>query len=553
MRGDPPLIGARRAQAADYRRSLAPQQAVALARYNPPHRHAPRLHSAFRRRPVRVLTLRRLPPFVARLALGAALLAAGCEGPPRLPPPDKAGELVVMVRPGPGTYFPGPDGEPTGLDTELARLFAAEQKLPVRFVMPEDATHLIDEVAQGRAHVGAGGLFRPPPVIADTPAVPVGREPPSRRATEVLWTRGYHAVEPVLIYNAEGFKPTSWRDLDDEDVVYVASTVLDTEIEAIRTAHPGVRFDARSLPSTAALIGDVSDGRISYAIVASNIAAIARNSYLGFEVAFPVGGQRQLAWAVAPHLPALRDDIDRFFATLARRGTLQRLIDRYFTQRRQVPRIDAVALQERIRSLLPEYRRLFQAAQETTGLEWRLLAAIAYQESQWDPLATSETGVRGIMQISADTARHLGGIDRLDPRASIDAAAQYIRDLRDKLPARIREPDRTWLALAAFNIGVGHLEDARVLAQKQKLDPDSWTDVKKVLPLLAVPEFYEQAKNGFARGGMPVAFVDRVRAYYDVLLAHQPAYVPRLRAYVSVSDPDPPAGAAATAAPVVRK
>jgi hypothetical protein len=74
-----------------------------------------------------------------------------------------------------------------------------------------------------------------------------------------------------------------------------------------------------------------------------------------------------------------------------------------------------------------------------------------------------------------------------------------------------------------------------------------------VLPLLAVPEFYEQAKNGFARGGMPVAFVDRVRAYYDVLLAHQPAYVPRLRAYVSVSAPEPPAGAAATAAPVVRK
>jgi membrane-bound lytic murein transglycosylase F len=510
------------------------------------------LHPAVRCCPTRVLRRRCLPIRVACLALGIAVVVTACEGPKRLPPPDQAGELVVMVRPGPGTYFPGLDGEPTGLETELARRFAAEQKLPVRFVTPDDATHLIDEVAQGRAHVGAGGLFRPadaPPTPASMPAVGDTPAPPP---AGVLWTSGYHAVEPVLIYNADGYKPASWRDLDGENVVYVASTGLHPEIEAVRGAHPGVRFEARALPSTAALIGEVSDGRISYAIVASNVAAIARNSYLGFEVAFPVGGRRQLAWAVAPHLPGLRDDIDRFFVKLARNGTLQRLIDRYFTPLRQVPRIDAATLRERIRTLLPEYRRLFQAAQEATGLEWRLLAAIAYQESQWDPLATSETGVRGIMQLTADTARHLGDIDRLEPKASIAAAAQYLHDLKNKLPPRIREPDRTWLALAAFNIGIGHLEDARILAQKQKLNPDSWSDVKKTLPLLAVPEFYELTKNGYARGGMPVAFVDRVRAYYDVLLAHQPAYVPRLRAYAA-ADPDPPPGTAAGAAPVVRK
>ena len=129
-------------------------------------------------------------------------------------------------------------------------------------------------------------------------------------------------------------------------------------------------------------------------------------------------------------------------------------------------------------------------AQEETGIEWRLLAAIAYQESQWDPIATSETGVRGFMQITEDTATHLGVTDRLDPTAAILAAARYLRDLKDKLPARIAEPDRTWLALAAFNIGLAHLEDARVLAQKQKLNPDLWSDVKKALPLLALPEYY---------------------------------------------------------------
>ena len=186
---------------------------------------------------------------------------------------------------------------------------------------------------------------------------------------------------------------------------------------------------------------------------------------------------------------------------------------------RQIQRIDAEVLQEKMRTVLPQYRSLFHDGQEKSGIEWRLLAAIAYQESQWDPTATSATGVRGIMQITEDTAKHLGLRDLLDPAQNVVAAARYLRDLKAKLPARIHEPDRTWLALAAFNIGLGHLEDARVLAQKQKLNPDLWSDVKKVLPLLALPEYYEHAKLGYARGGMPVAFVDRVRGYYDVLLA----------------------------------
>ena len=171
-------------------------------------------------------------------------------------------------------------------------------------------------------------------------------------------------------------------------------------------------------------------------------------------------------------------------------------------------------------------------AQEHSGIEWRLLAAIAYQESKWDPYATSETGVRGI---HADHRGHRQASGHHRParsrrRASL-GAARYLRDLKAKLPARIPEPDRTWLALAAFNIGLGHLEDARVLAQKQKLNPDLWSDVKKMLPLLALPEYHAEAKNGYARGGMPVAFVDRVRAYYDILLAHQPPLQPRLRMF----------------------
>jgi membrane-bound lytic murein transglycosylase F len=317
-----------------------------------------------------------------------------------------------------------------------------------------------------------------------------------------------------------------------------------------------------ALSSAAALISQVSDGTIGYALVGSLAASLARNVYLGFDVAFPAGGKREVAWIVPPRFPDLRQELDRFLARLRRDGTLARLTDRYMPDVRQIPRVDAEVLQERMRTLLPRYRSLFIDAQEKTAIEWRLVAAIAYQESQWDPAATSATGVRGFMQITGDTARHLGITDLLDPAQNVIAAARYLRDLKAKLPERIHEPDRTWLALAAFNIGLGHLEDARILAQRQSLNPDLWIDVKKVLPLLAIPEYYAQAKQGYARGGMPVAFVDRVREYYDILLAHERPHQPRLRLIAESPAPEPAAtydagtkkpqstGTAASAAPI---
>ncbi|MEP7180860.1 MAG: membrane-bound lytic murein transglycosylase MltF [Betaproteobacteria bacterium] len=472
---------------------------------------------------------------------------------PVLHTPDREGEVVLMVRPGPGTYFPGPDGEASGFDADLARLFAAERRLPLRIVTANTPTELLGDLAAGDAHIGAGGLYRPlatrspparPAAVAAAAAASATTAPPDEDpASRVLWTSGYFPVEPVVIYNADGFKPAGWKDLEGEAVAYIADTGLDSQIAAVRTAHPEVTWEALRLSSAAALIAQVSDGRSNYAVVASSEASVARNIYLFYDVAFPAGGKREFAWAVSPKFAALRDELDVFFARLKRDGTLDRLAERYFTHTRQVQRIDAAVLQERIRSMLPKYRALFQDAQAATGIEWRLLAAVSYQESQWDPDATSETGVRGLMQLTEDTARHLGVLDRLDPKQSVLAAARYLIDLKDKLPARIKEPDRTWLALAAFNIGIGHLEDARVLAQKQKLNPDLWGDVKKALPLLALPEYHEDAKNGYARGGMPVVFVDRVRAYYDVLLAHQPAAAPRLRLMAGVPPGPSPANA----------
>jgi membrane-bound lytic murein transglycosylase F len=419
-----------------------------------------------------------------------------------------------MLRPGPATWLAAPEDQ-SGLDYDLVRRFAHEQGLALRVVRASDPPAKLPAGGAG-AVIGAGGIYRPP---ADA-ASPL----------PLLYSASYHAVEPVLIYNRDSYRPASWSDLGGESVGVLESSGLAAALARVRADHPEIRWRMLALPSTEALISQVSDGALDYAIVASNEAEALRNVYLNFERAFAVANKLELAWVFPLAQAGLRDKVDGFFARLRRDGTLQRLTERYFSYP-QMLRPDAEAFHERVKSVLPQYKPLFQRAQQATGIEWRLLAAIAYQESQWDAQATSETGARGLMQLTEETARTLGAIDRLDSQANVLAAARYFRDLKDRLPTRIAEPDRTWLALAAYNIGPGHLEDARVLAQKQKLNPDSWTAVKQALPLLASPEYYEDAKYGYARGGMPVAFVDRVRAYYDILLAQQPPLQPRLRAF----------------------
>jgi membrane-bound lytic murein transglycosylase F len=454
-------------------------------------------------------------------ALATACLV-GCQ-PESLPPPSKEDKLIVAVRPGPTSWYPGPDGRPAGFDHDLLARFAEEHKFQLEIVEVGSAATLLAKVAAGEVHIGVGGLYRPP--------ASVPRDARADDGPRALWTTGFYAVEPVLIYTTDGFRPKDWKDLAGASVGYVEGTGIEMSVMRIRKDHPEVDWKPMAVPSAEALIAQVSDGTLDYAIVPTIDAAASRNIFLDYDVGFTVGAKRDLAWAVAPPQLKLREELNAFFAQARRDGFLQRLANRYFSNTRQVERIDAGVFLERIKTLLPEYRALFQRAQVVTGVEWRLLAAIAYQESQWDPSATSETGVRGLMQITEDTAKRLGVADRLNPAAAVVGAAQYVQDLRTKMPARIAEPDRTWLALAAFNIGIAHLEDARILAQKQKLNPDLWSDVKKTLPLLTLPEYYEDAKFGYARGGMPVAFVDRVRAYYDILLRQEPLYQPRLRAF----------------------
>ncbi len=234
-------------------------------------------------------------------------------------------------------------------------------------------------------------------------------------------------------------------------------------------------------------------------------------------VAFQLPEKRSLQWMLPRAAPELRDAVNAFFRDAENTGLLARLETATRAEVQAFEFIEARHFQADIAAKLPALQPQFAEAAQKYALDWRLVAAVGYQESKWEPAAHSEAGAAGIMMLTETTAATLGITNRSDPAQSIQGGAAYLARVRDMIPVRIREPDRTWFSLAAYNVGFGHLEDARILAQSQGRDADAWNEVKTYLPLLAEERWYRLAKRGYARGWEPVKFVDQVQGFLSVL------------------------------------
>ena len=182
-----------------------------------------------------------------------------------------------------------------------------------------------------------------------------------------------------------------------------------------------------------------------------------------------------------------------------------------------LPKVDAQTFLRHVKTRLPRYHEQFMQAGKDHGVPWALLAAQAYQESRWNRNAMSPTGVRGIMMLTRATASDLGVKNRLDPHKSIAGGARYFAQLYRQIPRHIEDPDRTFIALAAYNVGMGHIKDARLLAKRMNKDHNQWSHLRTVLPLLAKKKYYETLPHRYARGWEPVQYVKRIRAYRKIL------------------------------------
>lgn len=446
---------------------------------------------------------RRLAALAPTLALALALTPMGAASAPAPAIPADIrdrGVLRVVTLNQPTTWYLGTHG-PEGLEFELASEFARSLDLKLEMWPAADLPALRDTLRAGFADLAAAQLTS------------------TRRWDGIgLVAAPYHQVQQQWIYRRGAPRPKSLADIAAARIVVEADSP-EAEMLAQHSGGLGSSIEWLEIPRGAeidaldAVVDDVAD----VALVDGHRFVFARALHPEVAVAMPFPVKRPVSWVVRTDAPALREAVDRFFAAKQRDGRLARRVERWMTSTAMLRTVTAREFRNLVDERLPPLQPFFEQASVQTGVDWRFLAALAYQESQWNARALSPNGAMGVMMLMPQTARSLGVRDPYDARESILAGARYFVQVREKIPARIREPDRSWFAVAAYNIGYGHLESARVIAQMRGRNPDRWDDVRDSLPLLSDPAWHSRVKTGYARGWEAAHTVERVRQFASVL------------------------------------
>ncbi|SDZ91791.1 membrane-bound lytic murein transglycosylase MltF [Microbulbifer marinus] len=435
------------------------------------------------------------------LACCASLLVAS-KAPDMLENIKASGKLVVLSQNGPTTYYEDASGTHTGFEFGMLRAYAEELGVELEIRDVHDLDQMFDRLRDPKegAHLAAAGLTVTP-----------------ERREQVRFTPSYFEIRQQVIYRLGEERPRKSSDLEGKKIAVIAGSAHAEEMRKLSHRYPGLQWEELSEVGAMELVEMVDQGKYNYAVVDSNAYAVHRGLYPNTAIAFNLTQFQPVAWA----LPQSDDDslyrsARRFMLRANTSGLVAQLREEFFGHVSKLNAGGAQAFARNSRERLPQWRETMQKVADDYELDWHLLAALSYQESHWNPRAKSRTGVRGLMMLTRNTARELG-VNRLDPEESIEGGARYIKQIRDKIPERIREPDRTWMALAAYNVGYGHLEDARVLTEKMGGNPDLWADVRQHLPLLAKRQYYKNTKHGYARGWEPVTYVQNIRHYQALL------------------------------------
>lgn len=405
------------------------------------------------------------------------------------------GTLRVAIRESEGVYWPT-DQQYSGLELELLQTLGERLDLDIQLFSVTEMEDLYRALATGAVDMAMPG-------------------------TTVDFTQtGFMTGLPYLMSDVGLVRVMAARtpELESQRIAVLDPVSHGWLADRLTDRHPGLTLDGLTSEPTAELMTRIELKELDMALMDERDFRVQRPF-------FPSQRFDALTAQPRPISPLFRQQRDRtlldqvnlVLRQLKTSGQLERLRDRHLGHTSDFDYVGTLTFERHMESRLPEFLPLFKAEAETTGMDWRLLAAVAYQESHWRPRAVSPTGVKGIMMVTLTTAREMGIDNRLDPAQSIRAGSQYLSELRSRVPNRIPEPDRTWMALAAYNVGAGHLEDARIITETQGDDPDAWIDVRTHLPKLALKAWYPWTKHGYARGHEPVVYVANIRRYYNLL------------------------------------
>ncbi|EPG9256271.1 membrane-bound lytic murein transglycosylase MltF [Providencia stuartii] len=410
------------------------------------------------------------------------------------------GELRVSAISSPLIYL---DDEANlhGFDYELVQSFADYLGVKLIITMRPTVELIFDDIEEGNADIGVAGLLYN-----------------KDRLQKMKTGPSYLNVTQQLVYRKGSTRPKSFNDIKGKLVVMAGSAHAST-LKSLADKYPELTWQETTEYTTNQLLEMVAEGLIDYTLEDSISVALQQRIHPEIAVGFDLVDDHAITW----YMKRLNDDslnaaLLDFFNVSNEIDLLARLDEKYFSHVSSFDYFDTISFINAINKKLPNYQPLFE--KYATTLDWKLLAAIAWQESHWDPLATSPTGVRGLMMLTKPTAETMGVADRLDAEESIKGGAAYLEYLMQRLPVSIADDDRIWFALAAYNMGYGHMQDVRKLTEMQGGDPDRWLDVKSRLPLLTQKKYYSQLNYGYARGHEAYRYVENIRRYHQSLVGY---------------------------------
>jgi len=390
-------------------------------------------------------------------------------------------------------------GQEMGFEYDLAKAFADYLGVGLKINVADNWESMIPDLLDEKSDLIAAGLTNT-----------------AKRRSRVAFSDGYMSVRQQIIVHRNHKGITRPADLSGKTIHIRKGTSYQDRLIELRRRGIDLAIQLYEDLPTEEFIRLVGRKEIDITIANDNIALLNRRYYPQAVVAGPLSDEEYLGWAVHPKSTKLLEKINSFFNSIRENGTFEKIYARYYANLDDFDYVDLQIYHNRLKSRLPKYRDIIQEAAVRNGFDWRLIAAQIYQESHFNPRAKSHAGAYGLMQLTLNTAGSYQVTDVYDPQQNIHAGVRHLKSLYDFFePAE--DDDRLRIAFAAYNIGQGHIQDARRLAAKLNLDPDKWASLEEVLPKLRYRKHYKHTRYGYCRGTEPISYVERIMMYYDIL------------------------------------
>ncbi|RME24319.1 MAG: hypothetical protein D6806_09765 [Deltaproteobacteria bacterium] len=417
------------------------------------------------------------------------------------------GGLRVAMLNNPVAYFIY-RGQEVGFQYELAELLAARLGLRLEVVVPETPADTARLVAEGYADVA---------FLSPNPSDPY--------QGELVWSEPVHHSDQVVVQRSSEHPITGIHQLAGRTILVRRSSQYWPAALALELSVPWLELVAADERlETEDLIDLVGKGEIDLTIANSVLLDTLLQDRDDVGKSIVVVENQPLVFGVRRASPRLFRRVQRFVAKDCRGKWYKSLMDKYFAPRPRIRQVRADSLSQS--GEISPYDELVKKVASEHGMDWRLLLAIIYKESRFDPKSVSWSGAVGLMQVMPRTAREMGyDPGRLfEPEQNIRAGVEYLTRLFDSFEPSLPRRQRLRFAIAAYNAGIGHVRDARRLAWRLGLDPNRWFGhVERAMLLLEKPAYYERARYGYCRGSETVQYVSEIQGKYEAYSRLAPA------------------------------